>query len=638
MVKLKYYVIFGFILFLITKFPDWKKNKNSKSYIDWSTVVDDPNEHLLYDLLDVYEFSLGKLDSSSFVKKLLEKRFNITLNHKPYNYYKYQNFRSFSLVAGDIPDLFVQNSTSLNKAAKHGFICPVPIEIIVKYAPTYAAMVQKNAPYGWTAAMVDGYQYGIPLVKSYPFPRVGIWRKDWLDAVGINRTPDTIEDYTNALNRFRNEKPDAKSFIAAFGVDLDESQKKMVLDNAKPTWGMGGDIGVWRYGMFTDIFGAYGVQPFNWIFDNGELKWGGIQVGARNALEQLNTWYKDGYIHPDFVTDLWYMEGLQKLYSSNVGYIAFWSNYTYNHIDNDIPKTMARLQYDRDIKLLINIGKTESEARELVIEKSDRYINLWTPARVPIGPGGHRGIRGDQDLLLGFRSILSFGRQIADEPEKIIRWLIMMETILNDEELMVSCGLGIEELHWRWQKPGEIKKNIIDQEDASGMGQVQLTFVTDPESVVVAMEPYGTSFKRSKQGLHFFLESGPSRYYSGTLVYVPVPESIRKKYISKTQVEWEKKYTPKEWADKCIFGDAEQLVPGNIITQVKGLIAYQQMAYAKFITGERWLNDWDQFVYEFESRGGIELRGKMIEYYDQIITTEKKVDSLIHISSVINNG
>ena len=111
----------------------------------------------------------------------------MTINHKPYNYYKYQNYRSFSLVAGDIPDVFVQNSVSLNKAAKHGLISPVPKEIIVKYAPTYAAMVQKYAPYGWTASMMDSDQYGIPLVKSYPFPRVGIWRKDWLNAVVIRR-------------------------------------------------------------------------------------------------------------------------------------------------------------------------------------------------------------------------------------------------------------------------------------------------------------------------------------------------------------------------------------------------------------------------------------------------------------------
>ena len=177
----------------------------------------------------------------------------------------------------------------------------------------------------------------------------------------------------------------------------------------------------------------------------------------------------------------------------------------------------------------------------------------------------------------------------------------------------------------------------MDGDGASGVGQIQMTYVTDPESVVVAMEPYGTSFERSRQGLAWFLETGSAFRYSGTLVYVPVPDSIRIKYISKTQDAWEKKYTPKEWADKCIFGDAEQLVPGNIVTQVKGLIAYQQMAYAEFITGERGLHDWDQFVDEFQSRGGIELRGKMVEYYNQIIKTETQVDSLIHLSYVINN-
>ena len=61
------------------------------------------------------------------------------------------------------------------------------------------------------------------------------------------------------------------------------------------------------------------------------------------------------------------------------------------------------------------------------------------------------------------------------------------------------------------------------------------------------------------------------------------------------------------------------------------------MAYAEFITGERGLNDWDQFVDKFQSRGGIELRGKMVEYYNKIIKTGTQVDSLIHLSSVINN-
>ena len=160
-------------MIILLIFPFIKEQKSIHT-IDWSTVADDPNDHLVYNVLNVYEFSPGILDSNAFVKKLLEKRFNISINHKPYSYYKYQNYRSFSLVAGDIPDVFVQNSVSLNKAEKHGLICSVPIEIIVKYAPTYATMVQQYAPYGWTAAMMDSDLYGIPLVQSKPFPRVGI--------------------------------------------------------------------------------------------------------------------------------------------------------------------------------------------------------------------------------------------------------------------------------------------------------------------------------------------------------------------------------------------------------------------------------------------------------------------------------
>ena len=56
-----------------------------------------------------------------------------------------------------------------------------------------------------------------------------------------------------------------------------------------------------------------------------------------------------------------------------------------------------------------------------------------------------------------------------------------------------------------------------------------------------------------------------------------------------------------------------------------------QLAYAEFITGERVLHDWDQFVDGFQSRGGIELRGKMVENYNKIIETENQVDSLLYI-------
>ena len=350
-------IVFILLLLLLIKYPDWIKNNDSSNNIDWSSVVEDADEAYDYNMVDRFFWTESQIDTNAFVKKLLENRFNISITYKHIKWTSYERQALFRWASGDIPDIFRQNPQQLKTSAKHGFIVPIPLEVIIKTAPKYASVIQENAEYSWNACQVDGYYYGLPLVTSKKPPLLGIWRKDWLKAVGFDDVPNTISEHTEVFERFKTMKPDALSFISAFGDDLDENQKQMVLENAHKTWGMTNDIQEhWLY--FNEFFGAYGVQPFNWIFDNGELQWGGIQDGARNTLEQLNAWYNDGYIHPDFVTDIWYMEGLQELYSSIVGYIAFWSYYTINHIDSDIPKTMARLQRDRDIKLLINIGKT----------------------------------------------------------------------------------------------------------------------------------------------------------------------------------------------------------------------------------------------------------------------------------------
>ena len=614
------------LVWVVVQLPSWDKGiSEAENIIDWSKVVDNPDELSTYDLVWIIGSPEQKLDKNAFVKEYFEDRFNISLRHKDVHYYKYQNALSLALAGGDIPDLFTQTSLQMGKSAKHGFIIPIPIELVVRTAPTYAAMVQKYAGYAWNAAKVDGFLYGLPLLIQYPFPRVGVWRRDWLDAVGISKIPETIDDYAIALKRFTQQKPDAKSFIAAFGNDLDASQKQMVLDNAHPTWGMSGDITVWQVGMFTDVFGAYGVQPFNWMMQDGELKWGGIQDGCRQALELLNEWYKKGYIHPDFITDVWYIEVLQKMYASITGYMAFWSHYNLNRVGGDVPNTTAMLQRNRDQELLINIGKTKAEARARIERESSRYINMWIPAKVPIGPGGHRGIRGggeDESI-----EILTFGRQMATQPEKIIRWLRMMETILSDEKLMVLCGLGVEGVHWRWQQPGEINNNNVDKNENDGFneGSTPLTYISDPESVIVAIKPYGTPYKRRQQGLTSFLELGSS------IVHVPVPMDIRNKYISKTRKEWERVYAPIEWNDRCVFGDAQDLAPASISSKIKGLIGFQQMMFAEFIKGDRDLNQWDSFVDAFLDRGGRVVQEKMWTYYQEIKKTEKEINALLYV-------
>ena len=171
-----------------------------------------------------------------------------------------------------------------------------------------------------------------------------------------------------------------------------------------------------------------------------------------------------------------------------------------------------------------------------------------------------------------------------------------------------------------------LKNNLEKNEDGGfNEGNTPLTYISDPESVIVAIKPYGTPYKRRQQGFMPFLELGSS------IVHVPVPMDIRNKYISKTRKEWERVYVPIEWNDRCVFGDAQDLAPASISSTIKGLIGFQQTAYAEFIKGDRDLSQWDSFVDAFLDRGGRVVQEKMWTYYQEIKKTEKEIDALLYV-------
>ena len=74
------------IVFLLLAYtPNWlnKQDQVDKS-IDWSTVVDDPDEHMTFNLLmhrDARWSTEALLREDAFAKRLIEKRFNVTLKY-----------------------------------------------------------------------------------------------------------------------------------------------------------------------------------------------------------------------------------------------------------------------------------------------------------------------------------------------------------------------------------------------------------------------------------------------------------------------------------------------------------------------------------------------------------------------------
>lgn len=632
-------ITLAFLLLVVWVFamlPAWLKDSDSDSpEIDWSQVVDDPDEHLTFTLVESATYQDAMMEENAYIKEVLEKRFNVTLNYTSIDPVSYNRKGPLSWAAGLIPDIFVQASSLLGSetrhgflvaAVKHGFIIPVPLEVIAEHAPTYARMIDNYADVAWISGTVNNRNYQLPQINPDAVrPNIGMWRKDWLAAVGIDKIPDTIEDYTLAFQRFKTGKPDAENFLNAFGGALNDAQKQQVLNEVKPTWGMSGDILNWRAGMFNPIFGAYDVQPFHWGLIDGEIQWGGIQEKSRRALETLRDWYQAGYIHPDFTQDHRTREEFQKFYSGITGHMSHWAFYIELHPDRIRIQTAGKLQRDRDRDMLIRLGKSESEIEDLLAGAAERYRNLWAPAAVPAGPQGHRGQRVSG--ALGTESRV-FGRQVAEQPQKVLRWLRMIETALNDEALMVQLTLGKEGLHWRWQPPAtgneQVRDEVTDEKLEEEYGLI--THSAYPESTTVSLPPYDTWMKRIRQGLVYDLWS--SDLYS--LLGISAPVKVQQRYQSKEQSRWAEKYRKREHGDQCIFGDAELLAPLDIAADIKRLITFQQSAYAAFIKGERNLAQWEAFVSEFQQLGGEVVTRRMRERYGEMQLLNTKVDAMLN--------
>ena len=76
------------------------------------------------------------------------------------------------------------------------------------------------------------------------------------------------------------------------------------------------------------------------------------------------------------------------------------------------------------------------------------------------------------------------------------------------------------------------------------------------------------------------------------------------------------------------LSDAESIVPSKVAPLLKRIIAYQQTAYAEFISGNRNLNEWDEFVEQFQKIGGSKVLETMRGYYKSMKIINSQVDSI----------
>jgi putative aldouronate transport system substrate-binding protein len=226
--------------------------------------------------------TLGQPDPESAICKAVQKKFNCKFDFMFVDNAKWDEVVNVKLAAGDIPDVMrINNIDNLANYVKQGIAAELPVDTIKKMAPHYASIVEKydsqKIVYNYT--LINGKNYGFTNINVdllYPGPI--IWRTDWLKNVGIDKIPETLAQFEDAMNKFRNNDPDK--------------------NGKKDTYGMSAT-------GFNAVYGSVGLtnpQSLAPMVKDGKIVYSTTTNEAKQALTLLAKYYKDGLIDPEYLT------------------------------------------------------------------------------------------------------------------------------------------------------------------------------------------------------------------------------------------------------------------------------------------------------------------------------------------------
>lgn len=165
-------------------------------------------------------------------------------------------------------------------------ICrPFPAEWIAEYAPRLMTlgvmMFGSEEQFIKSSSEPDGQLYCIPYFGGTSgISWVAMIRKDWMEAVGITKIPETIDELTALFDAFVNGDPDGNGEADTYAIPGEQ------------------------YGAYN-IAAAFGTTAWRGYFQNEDGSyWTNIVTDEWRAyLSQMNAWFDAGYIDPEFVTD-----------------------------------------------------------------------------------------------------------------------------------------------------------------------------------------------------------------------------------------------------------------------------------------------------------------------------------------------
>ena len=182
-----------------------------------------------------------------------------------------------------LPDALLVEEAQYRKMLEYDLLQPVTDVYQTIASSQLKDYVESIGEEAFETVMENGEMMAIPFPSLTASGVNVMWiRQDWLDELGLE-VPETVEEIGETADIFVKRQMGGQDTIGILGPGLD---------------GQLVDVGKCSLG-FNPVFNAYHVYPKYWIMDEqGDLVYGSIQEGAKQALQILADWYQEGILDP----------------------------------------------------------------------------------------------------------------------------------------------------------------------------------------------------------------------------------------------------------------------------------------------------------------------------------------------------
>jgi putative aldouronate transport system substrate-binding protein len=231
----------------------------------------------------------GDVGDQNFVSRYIKDKLGIVIKYdwEAGGEEKYNSMLELAIQSNDLPDVFTVNREQLLLLIQRNLIADLTAVYPRHASGKVRSIYDSTDGRALKEATFDGKLYAFPNVVIEADTPTFLWvRQDWLDKLGL-APPSTLEDIENIAKAFAAGDPDGNNVDDMFGIPVD---KNLAFNKKTGVYGL------------DSVFASYHAFPKNW-FRNGEghVVYGSIQQEAKQALELLSRWYREGIIDREFM-------------------------------------------------------------------------------------------------------------------------------------------------------------------------------------------------------------------------------------------------------------------------------------------------------------------------------------------------